>query len=215
EPHATRSRSMREDISYVGLDVHKSFIQVAVIPAGTGDVVEWRTPNTPSKVSAMIRKLRQVGGSSLEVCYEAGPTGYGLARKLNEHGIVCRVIAPSLIPKKPGQRVKTDRRDAKKLAQYLKAGLLTEVQPPTPEEEARRELCRARMAAKEDEKRARQRIGKFLLRQGRVYREGKVPWTKMHMVWLEQQKFDVPHLQTVFDSLMRSLNQTADRLREL
>lgn len=207
---------MSEGNSYVGLDVHKKFIQVALLPAGTDDVLEWRTPNTPSKVAALIRRVRKAGGPRVALCYEAGPTGYVLARKLNQQdGFRCQVIAPSLIPKKAGDRVKTDRRDAKKLATYLKAGLLTEVQPPTLEEEARRELCRARSMAKEAEKDAKQRLGKFLLRQGRVYREGKVAWTDKHMRWLERQKFDNEHLQVVFDSLLRMLAQATDVVREL
>ena len=92
---------MNENNSFVGLDVHKNFIQVAVIPAGTDDLVEWRTANTPSKVKTMIRKVRKVGGGEASLCYEAGPTGYQLARKLNdEQDFSCQVIAPSLIPKK-------------------------------------------------------------------------------------------------------------------
>jgi len=207
---------MRESISYVGLDVHKKFIQAALIQAGTGDVFEWRTPNTSSKVAALIRKVCKLGGPRVELCYEAGPTGYDLSRKLNDQeGFRCRVIAPSLIPRKSGERIKTDRRDAKKLATYLEAGLLTEVQPPTPEEEGRRELCRAREAAKQVEKKAKQRLGKFLLRQGHIYREGKKAWIGMHMRWLERQKFDNAHLQIVFDSFLRALTQATDVVREL
>jgi len=207
---------MNKGISYVGLDVHKNFIQVALIAAGSDDLLEWRTPSTSSKVAAMIRKLRKLGGERVEICYEAGPTGYGLARKLNEVEVFgCRVIAPSLIPKKPGERVKTDRRDAVKLATYLKSGLLTEVQPPTPEEEARRDLCRARMAAKDDEKSAKHRLSKFLLRQGRTYGETKKNWTNTHLVWLERQKFDLAHLQVVFDSYLRAVNQAGERVAEL
>ena len=207
---------MNESISYVGLDVHKSFIQVALIPAGTNDVVEWRTPNTPSKVAAMLRKLARLGGARVELCYEAGPTGFGLARKLQEHpGFRCKVIAPSLIPTKPGERIKTDRRDARKLAWYLKSGLLTEVQPPTPDEEARRELCRARGAAKDDEKRAKHRLSKFLLRHSLRFTGTKNAWTKPHMIWLDQQKFENPYMQRVFDTLLRALNQAADRVAEL
>jgi transposase len=207
---------MMESSSFVGLDVHKKFIQVALISAGTDDVLEWRTPNTPSKVAAFIRKVGKLGGSRVELCYEAGPTGYGLARTLNEQaGFRCRVIAPSLIPKKPGERVKTDRRDAKKLAKYLKSGLLTEVRPPTPDEEGRRELCRARGAAKDDEKRAKQRLSKFLLRQERRFTGTKAAWTNQHLVWLEQQRFDGHFLQMTFDALLRALTQAMDRVAEL
>lgn len=206
---------MNENISYVGLDVHKAFIQVALICVDC-DLHEWRTPNTPSKVKALIKKVCKLGGARVEICYEAGPTGYGLARKLNEQdGFRCQVIAPSLIPKKAGDRVKTDRRDAKKLATYLKAGLLTEVQPPSPEDEARRELTRARSAAKQVEKKAKQRLSKFTLRQDRVFRGTKKSWTNAHMTWLDRQKFDNPHLQTVFDSFLLALSQATTRVREL
>ena len=202
--------------NFVGLDVHKNFIQVAVLQSEEAPAMEWRVPNTEPKVRGLLKKLRRVCGGSVEACYEAGPTGYALYRTLNSgQGIRCRVIAPSLIPRKAGERVKTDRRDAKKLAEYLSAGLLTEVQPPSLEDEARRELCRARSTAKDDQKKAKQRLSKFLLRQGRVFRGGKVPWTKKHMIWLEQQRFENAHLQLAFDSLMRALTQTKDRVREL
>lgn len=205
---------MNESISFVGLDVHKRFIQVAALVRG--EVLEWRTPNTPPKVSGLVRKLRRLCGGPIQACYEAGPTGYGLARRLNsEDGVTCMVVAPALIPRKAGERVKTDRRDAKKLAEYLRADLLTEVQAPTPEDEARREISRARDAAKTDEKKARQRLSKFLLRHGRRYTQGKKAWTKMYMVWLDGQRFDIPHLQTAFDSLLRAVTQASDRLREL
>lgn len=207
---------MSESISYVGLDVHKRFIQVALLNTETFELTEWSTPNTPAKVQALIRKLKRLCPGRVDLCYEAGPTGYGLCRVLNkENGFNCVVIAPSLIPMKPGERVKTDRRDAKKLAEYLRARLLTEVQPPTLDDEARRELCRARTAAKEDEKKAKQRLGKFLLRQGRSYTAGKKAWTKMYRVWLDRQRFDNANLQTVFDALLRTLDQASDRLREL
>lgn len=207
---------MVESINYVGLDVHKRFIQAAVLRPGEVEVLELRVPHTESKVSGLIRKLRKVCKGPIEFCYEAGPTGYGLNRRLNkEAGLSCRVIAPSLIPRKPGERVKTDRRDARKLAEMLRGGLLTEVRPPTPEDEARRELSRAREAAKEDEKKAKQRLSKFLLRHGREYRDGKAAWTNKYMVWLERQRFEHSWAQTAFDSLLRALGQAQDRVREL
>lgn len=205
---------MNKNSNYVGLDVHKAFLQVALLTVD-GDLHEWRTPNTPSKVQALIKRVLCLGGRA-ELCYEAGPTGYGLARTLNKQdGLRCKVIAPSLIPQKAGDRVKTDRRDARKLAEYLKAGLLTEVQPPSPEDEARRELCRARSSAKEVQKKAKQRLSKFMLRQDRVFRRTKSQWTNAHMTWLDQQKFDNLHLQTVFDSFVLALSQATARLRDL
>jgi len=207
---------MKEGITYVGLDVHQKFIQVAMLAPGHEDAVEWRTPNTAEKVRALAKKVRRLTSGEVSLCYEAGPTGYTTARILNaEPGFTCRVIAPSLIPQKPGERIKTDRRDAKKLANYLRAGLLTEVRAPSPEDEARRELSRARGAAKDDEKRAKQRLSKFLLRHGRIYREGKKPWTGQHMGWLNRQRFDDPLLQMVFDDLLRALEHARDRVRGL
>lgn len=207
---------MSESISFVGLDVHKKFIQVAMLRPGDVEPVTWRVPHTAPKVDGLVRRLRQACEGQIELCYEAGPTGYALCRRLErEEGFRCSVIAPSLIPRKPGERVKTDRRDAKKLAHYLKAGLLTEVQPPSPEDEARRELVRARTAAKEDEQRAKHRLSKFLLRQGRTYSGGTTLWTKTYMLWIERQKFGPRHLQTTFDVLLRALCQVQDRIREL
>lgn len=205
----------RESV-FVGLDVHKSFIQVAVHDPQVGKFAEWREGHSEAGISRLIRGLqREFAGRPVQVCYEAGPTGYDLSRRLNsESGMICSVIAPSLIPRKPGERVKTDKRDARKLAELLGAGLLTEVHEPSPEDEARRELSRARSAAQDDVKRAKQRLGKFLLRQSVRY-PGKSPWTKKHLAWLEQQRFELKHLQTTFDGLLRALIQSQDRVREL
>jgi transposase len=201
---------------FVGLDVHKAFIQVAVHDPCVREVAEWREAHTDAGVSRLVKVLqREFTGRPVQICYEAGPTGYELSRHLNaEDGMICSIIAPSLIPRKPGERVKTDRRDARKLAELLGAGLLTEVHEPSPEDEARRELSRARGAAQDDVKRAKQRLGKFLLRQSRRY-PGKSPWTQKHLAWLEQQRFELKHLQTTFDALLRALTQCLDRVREL
>jgi transposase len=201
---------------FVGLDVHKSFIQVAARAGGRVEFQEWRLPHTDQDVRRLIQQLRNgFGASTFLLCYEAGPTGYALSRRLSaEEGMHCSVIAPSLIPRKPGERVKTDRRDARKLAELLSAGLLTEVLPPSPEDEARREVCRARGAAQDDVKRAKQRLGKLLLRQSVRY-PGKTPWTKKHLEWLERQHFEQKHLQTTFDAYLRALTQCLDRVREL
>jgi transposase len=201
---------------FVGLDVHKAFIQVAVLDSRTGEISEWREAHTDAGVARLVRVLqREFPQRSIRLCYEAGPTGYHLSRRLNAvNGFSCSVIAPSLIPRKPGERIKTDRRDARKLVELLRAGLLTEVHEPTPEDEARRELCRARSAAQDDVKRAKQRLGKFLLRQSRRY-PGKTPWTNKHLEWLERQQFELAHLQTTFDALLRALSQAQERVDEL
>jgi transposase len=124
----------------------------------------------------------------LRVCYEAGPTGYDLARRLNGTGICCIVVAPSLIPVQAGRRVKTDRRDARRLAELLRAGELVEVKIPETETEAMRDLERARDDAKNAERAARHQLDKFLLRQGRIWSDG-TKWTKRHWSWIERQEF--------------------------
>lgn len=207
---------MSQNTTFVGLDVHKDFIQLAALPPGSDDPVEWTTPNTSSKMASMLRKLRSLGGSRLEMCYEAGPTGYALLRQLTKDvDVTCHIVAPSLIPIQPGSRIKTDRRDARKLASYLKAGLLTAVRPPTLDEEALRELSRARTAVKEDHQRAKHQVTKFLLRHGRRYDEGKTLWTKTHGRWLERQKFERPLLQAAFEAHLRSLHHAESRLEAL
>lgn len=207
---------MKKIISHVGLDVHKSFIQVALLQPGCDEPVEWRLNNEPRKVAGLIRKLQKLCDGEVQLCYEAGPCGYALSRQLNAvKGFSCMVIAPSLIPRKPGERIKTDRRDATKLAEYLRAGLLTEVRPPTVEDEARRELSRARAAAKDDEKTAKHRLSKFLLRQGRVFRGGKSSWTGLHFAWLEKQRFEQPGLQTTFETLLWALEQAQLRVAKV
>ncbi|MBC8424244.1 IS110 family transposase [bacterium] len=207
---------MKEDISHVGLDVHKQFIQVALLLPDRDEPLEWRVANEPTKVSGMIRKIGRLTPGPVQLCYEAGPCGYELSRKLNAVvGFSCQVIAPSLIPRKPGDRIKTDRRDAKKLALYLRAGLLTEVRPPSSEDEARRELSRARGAAKKDETAAKHRVLKFMLRHDRIYRGGKSNWTQMHYAWLRQQRFDNPLLQLTCDEYLWALEHVQERVKKL
>jgi len=159
----------------------------------------------------MVRKLRRHSRGPITVCYEAGPTGYGLARRLNAlAGISCMVIAPSLIPRKPGDRIKTDRRDARMLGEMLRADLLTEVRPPSPEDEALRDLCRAREDAKEDQTRARHRMSKFLLRRDLRFDGGKKNWTQAHHAWLRRLRLDDPHAQSTLDYYLLALTQTTE-----
>jgi transposase len=146
--------------------------------------------------------------------YEAGPCGYELSRQLKAAGIDCRVVAPSLIPVAPGQRIKTDRRDAAKLARLLRAGMLSEVAEPTPAEEAVRDLCRSREDAKQDLTRARHRLGKMLLRRGRIYRAGTA-WTQAHRAWLKSQRFDYPADEIVFTDYLTAVEGAEDRVRRL
>lgn len=204
---------MKEGISYVGLDVHKAFIQVALLLPNRDEPQQWRVPNEASKVSGFIRKLKRSCPGPVELCYEAGPCGYPLSRRLNSVArFRCQVIAPSLIPKKPGERVKTDRRDARKLADFLRSGLLTEVQAPSPEDEARRDVCRRRSAVQTDLKAAKHRLSQLMLRAGRVFRGTKTNWTEKHFQWLRAQRFEDANAQFVFDDTLWAVDSLRQRL---
>lgn len=163
-------------ILYVGLDVHAETIAVAVAESGrVGEVRSLGTiANRLEAIRKMVKKLQQQG--DLRACYEAGPTGYCLYWQLTQLNVECEVIAPSLIPKKASERIKTDRRDAEKLARCYRAGELTAVAVPSPEQEALRDLVRAREAAKKDQLKARHRLSKFLLCHGQNS-EGIKSWT--------------------------------------
>jgi len=180
---------MGDRITYVGLDVHKDGIVVALAEDGLrGEVRDYgRIANTPAALQRLVRKLGQEG-VELRFCYEAGPCGYGIQRQLSASGHDCVVVAPSLIPKRAGDRVKTDRRDAGGLAKLHRAGELTAVWVPDPGHEAMRDLVRARLDAVRALRRARQQLSGFLLRQGCHYR--RPAWTKLHRRWLAGLKFE-------------------------
>jgi len=195
-------------LTYVALDVSKASLSVALArPDGRLD--EDRIANTPEAVRALVR--RWANPAAVRVCYEAGPTGYALYRWLAGLGVDCTVIAPSLTPRRPGERIKTDRRDARKLVGLFRAGELTAVRVPSPAEEAARDLLRARQDLREDILRARHRLSKFLLRHGRAYREGG-QWTARHRAWLNGQTFDEPATQRTLEHYQASLDV---RLAEL
>ncbi len=214
-----REPVVKEGISWVGLDAHKKFIQVAVRVAGKSELVEWRVPHRVKDVEKLARKLVKLAPGEVRCCYEAGPCGYVLKRRLEavggKRGLSCIVIAPSLIPRKPGDRVKTDRKDARKLCEYLQAGLLTEVHPPTEAEESVRDLCRARDAARKDLGSARHRLGKMLLRRGVFYTVGKKAWTARHRQWLKSLRFEDPIDQTTLDNYLLAILQIEGRLETL
>ena len=180
---------MGDHITHVGLDVHKRGIVVAVAEDGLrGEVREYgRIANTPAALDRLARKLSREG-VKLRFCYEAGPCGYGIQRHLSARGHECVVVAPSLIPRRAGDRVKTDRRDAASLARLHRAGELTAVWVPDAGHEAIRDLVRARLAAVHALRRARQQLSGFLLRQGCHY--GRPAWTKLHRRWLAGLKFE-------------------------
>jgi transposase len=201
-------------IRWVGFDVHARTIAVAVAEAG-GEVRSLGViPNNPESVSRLIRKLGKP--QQLRVCYEAGPTGYVLYWQLTKLGVRCEVVAPTLIPVKPGDRVKTDRRDAEKLARCYRAGDLTPVWVPDAAHEALRDLVRAREAAKQDQLRARNRLGKFLLRQGRRAPEGTQAWTGKYMKWIKEQvRFEQPAQEATLLDYLHEVEHAVERIQRL
>jgi transposase len=186
---------MDKPITYVGLDVRKDTIVVALAEMGKrGEVREQgKIANTPAGLNTLAGKLARAG-AALRFCYEAGPCGYGIERQLTAAGHGCVVVAPSLIPRKPGERIKTDRRDAVNLAKLHRAGELTPVWVPDPAHEAIRDLVRARLAAVRTLRQARQQLSGFLLRHGHHY--NRPAWTLMHRRWLAGLRFEhaVHHL---------------------
>ncbi len=172
---------------FIGLDVHKDTIAIATADSDGSPAQGIAT--VPNEWNALRRQLQRLGKKGrLAVCYEAGPTGFGLHRALKKEGIDCLVCAPSLVPRRSGDRVKTDRRDALNLARLFRSGLLTSVHVPDEQTEAMRDLERAREDAKNAERTARHQLGKFLLRHDRIYHVGR-NWTKKHLEWIGQQTF--------------------------
>lgn len=202
------------NLRFVGLDVHKETIVIAVADEGREPATAIATiPHDVLQLQKRLLKLVK-NKSQLRVCYEAGPTGFGLCRRLNEAGISCRVVAPSLIPQQANVRIKTDRRDARRLAQFLRSGDLTGVWVPDEKTEALRDLERARDDAKNAERVARHQLAKFLLRNERVYRGGGA-WTAKHTCWLQQQKFDDSCKQRVMDDYCKAVEDATERVKRL
>lgn len=207
---------MAEPSTFVGLDAHKDTIVVALLSPGAMHPIEWKLVNEPGAVRRLARKLQREAPGPVHCAYEAGPCGYVLQRQLTAEGIRCAVVAPSLIPVKPGQHIKTDRRDARKLAELLRAGLLTEVFAPTEDEEAVRDLCRARDDAQRDLTRAKNRLSKFLLRRGCVYCVGRRPtWSQKYRGWLHGLHCERAADQIVFEDYLLAVEQTEARLEAL
>lgn len=206
---------MTNFITWVGMDSHKNSIKVAAWVPGQDEPVEWTEDTTVEAIRRLARKLRRLAPGEVRACYEAGPTGYGLQRLLGEDGVICEVVAPSLTPVKPGCRIKNDRRDARKLGELLRAGLLTEVHPPSETDEALRDLCRCRDDVRVDLLRARHRLSKFLLRRHVIYRQTKHHWGSRHQQWLEELRFDDAMSQATFDSYFLAVQQLAERQHQL
>jgi transposase len=202
-----------KNVRFIGLDVHAETIAVAVAEPG-GEVRSLGTiPNRAESVGRLIRKLGKP--EQLRVCYEAGPTGYVLYWQLSELGVKCEVIAPTLVPEKAGERVKTDRRDAEKLARCYRAGDLTPVWVPEAAHEALRDLVRARLAAKRDQLRARNRLSKFLLRHGRRAPEGTTAWSTKHLDWVKRQSFEQGAQQATLVDYLHEVQHEAERIVRL
>jgi transposase len=202
------------DRKYVGLDVHKATIAVAIADEGRGEVRSYGTiKNTPEAVAKLIKKLGPA--ERLACCYEAGPCGYGLQRQLVGLGASCIVVAPSLIPTRPGDRVKTDRRDAVKLARLLRSGELTSVWVPDAEHEALRDLSRAREAARDARHRARQQLGKLLPRLGIEEPSGTTRWSQRYRQWLGEVKLEQPWQQVVLADAIETVDAGTARLKRL
>lgn len=203
---------MNTIIKYVGLDVSKEKIAVAEEGRNQPDYVGM----IPYRVEAIRKQMKQLGDpEQLRVCYEAGVTGYGLFRLLKTMGITCEVIAPSLIPKKAGARVKTDRRDAIQLARLFRAGELTPVHVPDEKDEALRDLVRAREDVKEDQLRSRHRLTKFFLRHDIREPEGVRRWSSRYQDWLEKLTFDLDALRCVFQEYRQAMKDIELRLKRL
>ena len=173
----------------------------------------WQLANEPKAVHRLVRKLERETPGPIRVFYEAGPCGYALQRQVTTSRLSCDFVAPALIPRKPGERVKTNRRDARNLVELGRAGLLTAVQPPTPEDEAVRDLARARDDAREDLQRCRHRLGKLLLRRGLHY-SGR-NWTRGHRQWIDRLEWAHAAERAVVDDYLLAIDHTEARLLEL
>jgi transposase len=184
-------------LTFLGLDVHRDTISVAVLGPGREEAPTVdRIANDEPSICRLVARFADP--RRLRACYEAGPTGYELARLLHRMDVRCQVIAPALIPKAPGDKIKADSRDCRRLARLHRAGELVAIRVPTVAEEAVRDLCRARADMLADRSRARLRLGGFLLRHGRIWRGGSTTWTFAHERWVLAQRFDDPALATTY-----------------
>jgi transposase len=206
---------MKKRVLFVGLDVHAKSIYVATAEDGrNGEVRAYgNIDNHPKAIAKLMRKLKKK--HELRVCYEAGPCGYVIYWQLVAMGIECQVVAPTLIPKKTGDRVKTDRRDAVNLVRCYRAGELTFVWVPDRSHEALRDLVRARESARKDQGVARHRLGKFLLRNGIHKPSGMTSWTQKHILWIKTLEFEEKSQEVVFQDYLHEVEHQRDRIKAL
>ena len=203
-------------ITFVGMDAHKKAINVAMLLPDKSEPVEWQVANEPAAIRRLAKKLEREAPSEVRCCYEAGPCGYVLQRQLEAAGgVICEVVAPSLTPVKPGERIKTDRRDARKLARSLRSDDLTAVHPPTAADEAVRDLSRCREDARKDLLRARHRLDTFLLRRACLYTLTRRRWGQPYRAWLNSLKFEHAADQLTLEDYVRAIEQGEERLRHL
>lgn len=203
---------MEKGTTYVALDDSKRRIVAGILRAADTEPELREIPNDPQHIRRLFTRLTREG--AVKACYEAGVSGYDLYRRLTAVGVVCDVIAPALTPRRPGQRVKTDRRDAAKLVRLFRAGELTAIHVPDETEEAGRDLVRCRDDLRRDVLRWRHRVLKLLARHGRVYMAGK-NWSQAHWRWIRSQQFDQPPLQRAFEASLFALEQALARQAEL
>jgi len=198
---------------YLGLDVHQEWILTAVAePGRRGEVRDSGAISCDLQaVEKWVGRLRKAHGKEvvLRACYEAGPCGFGIARRLKQLGVKCEVVAPSMTPTRAGDRVKTDKRDARKLARLLRAGELTPIYIPEPTDEAMRDLCRARTDAVDDRRRSRHRLKGFLLRHGYRY-QGKSAWTEAHMRYLRELVLPHPAMKAILEEYLMAISAASE-----
>ena len=202
-----------DEVTRLGLDVHKDTIAVATLRPRQEIPEERVIPNTPEALRSLVRRHRDP--RRLFACYEAGPTGYDTYRLLTDLGVRCEVIAPALIPRRPGRRVKTDRLDARNLVRLHRAGELTAIRVPTPEEEALRDLIRVREDLKDDRRRTQQRVKGFLLRQGRRFPGSSRGWSDKYDLWVRAQHFDEPAAEIAFRHYVAALDTRRTHLKAI
>jgi len=205
---------MEESTTFVAMDVHKKQHTVAMLLPRAETPEQWKVANTAAHLRKMVRRIRRKAPGPVVICYEAGVCGFALQRQIEAEGVTCMVIAPSLVPVTPGQRIKTDRRDARKLVGYLRAGMLTEVHPPDEEAESARDLVRNCEAAQADLVRSRHRLLKFLLRRAMHYRDG-YHWTEKHFRWLGGLRFARARDSVIFNGYLAEVLHRKDQVAEL